>query len=145
MDVLADLGTTAYSYPRVYHGVFANMGSDIDIGRHYDHALIEECSIACYAMRNHAYSLLGIAMLEGNLVVKLHRAAFYSLHVAYGEIKQNGFFYPFVYVPLSATFVGNTDKSLVQKGNDFADFFFYRILFEEFAIGKCLLYDVDVE
>ena len=126
MDVLADLGTRTDGGPRVDHGAFADIGTNVGVARHHHHARGLIATPPGLGSGHHADTALHVVALERNLVGVLERCVFDGLHLGDLEQQQDGVFAPLVHgdravgVPLrdtGHTGVEGVDR-LVHGGND---------------------------
>ena len=86
MDVLADLGTRTDGGPRVDHGAFADIGTNVGVARHHHHARGLIATPPGLGSGHHADTAIHIVALERDLVGVLERCVFDGLHL--GDLEQ---------------------------------------------------------
>ena len=102
VDSTPHLRARAHGGPGVDQRVGADPGAHVHVGRHQDHARLEEAAVARHAGRHHADAGGGQVALDRNLVVELERADLVRGRDAHPEVERDRLLDPSVRHPLAS-------------------------------------------
>ena len=136
VDAFAYLGAAADGGPGVDHGAFVDVGADVDVGGHHDDVFGEVGAVAGDGLGDDADALGGVVVLEGHFVVPFEGTGFEGLHLADGEVEEDGFFDPLVDLPAVGGGLGDADETLVELVDGLAYGLLHCAVFQHFAIVK---------
>src|SRR5215217_4403307 len=121
MHVASDLGPRADRGPRIHHRPAPDVGPDVHVARHNNHARFDKSPVTHGPRRHDTHARCRQVFLGWDLVVVLERTSLHRLHLGYRKVQVDGLHYPRVRDPLAAARLCNAQFAPVKRGDSVED------------------------